>query len=103
MQELIKIKANAKQKAIATTHKSPKKKKSSAEVSADKIDLTNDVEVAREVTLVNGETVSKQVQGNLWNWATKQSEINLKQLQEDEHYSLKISLPTRNLKIFQYH
>lgn len=36
--------------------------------------------------------VSKQVRRNLRNWATKQSEVNLKQLQIDVHYSVKISL-----------
>ena len=32
---------------------------------------------------MNIETVSKQVRSNLRNWAKNQSEVNLKQLQED--------------------
>ena len=89
IQELKMLWKNAKQKAIVN-HKSSKKRKISrsyAELSTDDVDLTDDA----ELTVVNIEMVSKQVRSNLKNWATKQSEANLKQLQEGVHYSLKIS------------
>lgn len=89
IQELKMLQENAKRKAI-DNHKSSKKRKISrpyAELSTDKVNLTDDA----ELTVVNIEVVSKQVRSNLKNWATKQSEANFKQLQEGVHYSLKIS------------
>ena len=85
IRELKMLRENAKRKA-----KSSKKRKisrSHAELSADKVDLTDDA----ELTVVNIEMVSKQVRSNLRNWATKQSKANFKKLQEGVHYSLKIS------------
>ena len=86
IQELKQLRENAKRKTVAN-HKSSKRRKISrsyAELSGDKIDLTDDA----ELSVVNIETVSKQVRSNLRNWATKQSEVKL---QEGVHYSLKIS------------
>ena len=102
IQELRKLRENTKRKSVANLKGTKKRKlsKSDAKLPECKIDLTDDAE--RRVVNSTVETVSQQVRSNLRNWAAKQTEVSLKQLQEDEHYTVKIS-PKKSWGFFLCH